>query len=113
MARYDLQEARKYISRALRRLNKVRNLNITLLNLEYTELFSWDFIKASLYDKTLNYKFDSLLNEIIFTRDGIMSNLDKAAGISEKELDDDTKAIIRIAYTIWRDWRRLDNDDMK
>lgn len=38
MARYDLQEARKYISRALRRLNKARNLNIALLNLEYTEL---------------------------------------------------------------------------
>ena len=109
MARYDLQDARKYISKAIIRLNKVRNLNITLLNLEYTELFSWDFIKASLYDKTLNYKFDSLLNEIIFTRDGIMSNLDKAAGISEKELDDDTKAIIRIAYTIWRDWKETRN----
>ena len=109
MARYDLQDARKYVSRALRRLNKVRNLNITLLNLEYTELFSWDFIKASLYDKTLNYRFDSLLNEIIFTRDGIMSNLDKAAGIYEKELDDYAKAIIRIAYTIWRDWKETRN----
>ena len=109
MARYDLQEARKYISRALRRLNKVRNLNITLLNLEYTELIGWDFIKASLYDKTLNYKFDSMLNEIIFTRDGIMSNLDKAAGIYGKELDDYDKAIIRIAYTIWRDWKETRN----
>ena len=109
MARYDLQEARKYISRALRRLNKVRNLNITLLNLEYTELMGWDFIKASLYDKTLNYKFDSTLNEIIFTRDGIMSNLDKAAGIYEKELGDYAKAIIRIAYTIWRDWKETRN----
>lgn len=29
-----------------------------------------------------------------------MSNLDKAAGIYEKELDDNTKTIIRIAYTI-------------
>ena len=112
MARYDLQEARKYISRALRRLNKVRNLNITLLNLEYTELFSWDFIKASLYDKTLNYKFDSLLNEIIFTGKDTMSNLDKEAGISEKELDVDTKAIIRIAYTIWRDWKETRNDNV-
>ena len=109
MARYDLQEARKYISRALRRLNKARNLNITLLNLEYTELIGWDFIKASLYDKTLNYKFDSTLNEIIFTRDGTMSNLDKAAGIYEKELNDYDKAIIRIAYTIWRDWKETRN----
>ena len=109
MARYDLQEARKYISRALRRLNKVRNLNITLLNLEYTELIGWDFIKASLYDKTLNYKFVSVLNEIIFNRKDTMSSLDNLAGISEKELDDDTKAIIRIAYTIWRDWKETRN----
>ena len=109
MARYDLQEARKYISRALRRLNKARGLNIALLDLEYTDLIGHAFIKAHLYDKNLNYKFDSMLNEIIFTRDGIMSNLDKAAGISEKELDDDTKAIIRIAYTIWRDWKETRN----
>ena len=109
MARYDLQEARKYISRALRRLNKARNLNIALLDLEYTELMGWDFIKVHLYDKTLNYKFDSVLNEIIFTRDGNMSNLDKAAGIYEKELDDYDKAIIRIAYTIWRDWKETRN----
>ena len=112
MARYDLQDARKYISKAIIKLNKARNLNIALLNLEYTELIGWDFIKASLYDKTLNYKFDSMLNEIIFTRDGIMSNLDKAAGISEKELDDDTKAIIRIAYTIWRDWKETRNGNV-
>ena len=112
MARYDLQDARKYISRALRRLNKVRNLNITLLNLEYTELIGWDFIKASLYDKTLNYKFDSMLNEIIFTEEDTMSSLDSLAGISEKELDDDTKTIIRIAYTIWRDWKETRNDNV-
>ena len=109
MARYDLQEARKYISRALRRLNKARNLNIALLDLEHSDLMGWDFIKAHLYDKTLNYKFDSMLNEIIFTRDGIMSNLDKAAGIYEKELNDYDKAIIRIAYTIWRDWKETRN----
>ena len=109
MARYDLQDARKYVSRALRRLNKARNLNIALLDLEYTEFMGWDFIRVHLYDKTLNYKFDSMLNEIIFTRDGIMSNLDKAAGIYEKELDDYAKAIIRIAYTIWRDWKETRN----
>ena len=109
MARYDLQEARKYISRALRRLNKARNLNIALLDLEHSDLMGWDFIKAHLYDKTLKYKFDSMLNEIIFTRDGIMSNLDKAAGIYEKELNDYDKAIIRIAYTIWRDWKETRN----
>lgn len=112
MARYDLQDARKYISKAIIRLNKARNLNITLLNLEYTELFSWDFIKASLYDKTLNYKFDSMLNEIIFTGKDTMSNLDKSAGINDKELDVDNKAIIRIAYTIWRDWKETRNDNV-
>ena len=113
MARYDLQEARKYISRALRRLNKARNLNIALLNLEYTELIGWDFIKASLYDKTLNYKFDSMLNEIIFTKKDTMSGLDKDAGISDKDLDADAKAIIRIAYIIWEDWKETRNDTME
>lgn len=100
MARYDLQDARKYISKAIIRLNKARNLNIVLLDLEYTDLMGYNFIKVHLYDKTLNYKFDSMLNEIIFTGKDTMSNLDKSAGISEKELDVDTKAIIRIAYTI-------------
>ena len=112
MARYDLQDARKYISRALRRLNKARDLNIALLDLEHIDLMGHDFIRAHLYDKTLNYKFVSMLNEIIFTRDGIMSNLDKAAGIYEKELDDYAKAIIRIAYTIWRDWKETRNDNV-
>ena len=112
MARYDLQDARKYISKAIIKLNKARNLNIALLNLEYTELIGWDFIKASLYDKTLNYKFVSVLNEIIFNRKDTMSSLDNLAGISEKELDDDTKTIIRIAYTIWRDWKETRNGNV-
>ena len=100
MARYDLQDARKYISKAIIRLNKARGLNIALLDLEYTDLIGNDFIKAHLYDKTLKYKFDSMLNEIIFTGKDTMSNLDKSAGISDKDLDVDTKTIIRIAYTI-------------
>lgn len=112
MARYDLQDARKYISKAIIRLNKARGLNIALLDLEYTDLIGHDFIKVHLYDKNLNHKFVSVLNEIIFNRKDTMSSLDNLAGISKKELDDDTKAIIRIAYTIWRDWRRLANDDM-
>ena len=105
MARYDLQDARKYISKAIIRLNKARNLNIALLDLERTDLMDWDFIKVHLYDKTLNYKFYSTLNEIIFNGKDAMSNLDKFAGISDKKLDDDTKTIIRIAYIIWRDWK--------
>ena len=109
MARYDLQDARKYISKAIIRLNKVRGLNIALLDLEHADLMGWDFIKVHLYDKTLNYKFDSMLNEIIFTRKDTMSNLDNVAGINDKELDVDTKAIIRIAYTIWRDWKETRN----
>ena len=112
MAKYDLQDARKYISKAVIRLNKARGLNIALLDLEHADLMGWNFIKAHLYDKTLKYKFDSMLNEIIFTRDGIMSNLDKAAGIYEKELDDNTKTIIRIAYTIWRDWKETEDGNM-
>ena len=112
MAKYNLQDARKYISKAIIRLNKARNLNIALLDLEYTDLMGWDFIKVHLYDKTLNYKFDSMLNEIIFTGKDTMSNLDKSAGINDKELDVDTKAIIRIAYTIWRDWKETRNDNV-
>ena len=109
MARYNLQDARKYISKAIIRLNKARGLNIALLDLEYTDLIGHDFIKAHLYDKNLNYKFVSVLNEILFNRKDTMSSLDNLAGISEKELDDDTKAIIRIAYTIWRDWKETRN----
>ena len=112
MARYDLQDARKYISKAIIRLNKARNLNIALLDLENAKLMGYNFIKVHLYDKTLKYKFDSMLNEIIFTGKDTMSNLDKEAGISEKELDVDTKAIIRIAYTIWRDWKETRNDSV-
>lgn len=110
MARYNLQDARKYISKAIIRLNKARNLNIALLDLESADLMGWDFIKVHLYDKTLNYKFDSMLNEIIFTRKDTMSGLDKDAGISDKDLDADAKAIIRIAYIIWEDWKETRND---
>ena len=111
MTRCDLQDARKYISKAIIRLNKARGLNIALLDLERTYLMGWNFIKARLYDKTLKHKFDSMLNEIIFTRKDTMSGLDKEAGISDKELDDDTKAIIRIAYIIWGDWKETRNDN--
>ena len=113
MARYDLQDARKYISKAVIRLNKARSLNIALLDLEHADLMGWNFIKAHLYDKTLKYKFDSMLNEIIFTRKDTMSGLDKEAGISDKDLDADTKAVIRIAYIIWRDWKETRNDNRK
>ena len=105
MARHKLQDMIKYISEAITRLNKARGLNIVLLNLESTVLMGYCFINVHLYDKTLNYKFDSMLNEIIFTEEDTMSSLDKEAGINDKDLDANTKAIIRIAYTIWRDWK--------
>ena len=38
MARQDLQDARKYISKAVIRLNKARGLNIALLDLEHADL---------------------------------------------------------------------------
>ena len=110
MARYDLQDARKYISKAIIRLNKARGLNIALLDLENAKLMGYDFIKVYLYDKTLQYKFDSMLNEIIFTEKDTMSSLDNEAGISDKKLDADTKAIIRIAYIIWEDCKETRND---
>lgn len=117
MQRYSLQEARKYISRALTRLNRARGLNIVLFDLEHTDLMGWNFIKAHLYDKTLNYKFDAMLNEFIFTREDAMTVLamtvlDTQANIKNKNLDDETKTIIRIAYTIWRDWKETRNADV-
>ncbi len=109
MTRYNLQDARKYISKALIRLNRARSLNISLLDLEYADLMGWDFIKAHLYDKTLNYNFDSMLNEFIFTREDTMTNLDIQAGIKDKNLDDEAKTIVRIAYIIWREWKETRN----
>ena len=53
-----------------------------------------------------------MLNEIIFTRNDAMSGLDKEAGISDKNLDADTKAIVRIAYIIWEDWKGIRNDNV-
>ena len=53
-----------------------------------------------------------MLNEIIFTRKDTMSGLDKEARISDKNLDADTKAVIRIAYIIWEDWKGIRNDNM-
>ena len=38
MAKYDLQDARNYISKAVIRLNKARGLNIALLDLEHADL---------------------------------------------------------------------------
>ena len=112
MARYNSQDVIKYISKAIARLNKARGLNIVLLNLESTVLIGYNFINAHLYDKTLQHKFGSMLNKIIFTEEDTMSNLDKEAGISDKELDDDTKTIIRIAYIIWEDWKETRNDNV-
>ena len=105
MTRYDLQDARKYISKAIIRLNKARGLNIALLDIEHDNLIGYHFIKVHLYDKTLNYKFDCMLTEIIFIEKDDERGIDKEAGISDKKLDADTKTIIRIAYLIWRDWK--------
>ena len=80
MQRYSLQEARRYISKALIKLKKVLGLNLALLNLEYTDLMGWDFIKAHMYDKTTKTKFDSMFNEFMFfTRDDCMQRLDAEA----------------------------------
>jgi hypothetical protein len=38
MARYSLQDARRYIVQAFMRLNKARGLNLALLDLEYADL---------------------------------------------------------------------------
>lgn len=109
MARYSLQDARRYIVQAFMRLNKARGLNLVLLNLEYADLMGWDFIKAHMYDKTMKTKFDSMLNEFIFTREDTMTNLDTQAKILGKNLTERERIILRVAYTIWRDWKETRN----
>ena len=112
MSRYPLSDARKYVVQAFIRLNKVRGLDLALLNIEYTDLMGWDFIKAHMWDKTLQYQFDVMLNEFIFTREDAMTNLDTAAKILGKSLPENEKIILRVAYTIWRDWKTSRNDDV-
>lgn len=109
MARYSLQDARRYIVQAFMRLNKARGLNLVLLDLEYADLMGWDFIKAHMYDKTMKTKFDSMLNEFIFTREDTMTNLDTQAKILGKNLTERERIILRVAYTIWRDWKETRN----
>ncbi len=112
MARYSLQDARRYIVQAFMRLNKARGLNLALLDLEYADLMGWDFIKAHMYDKTTQTKFDSMLNEFIFTREDTMTNLDTQAKILGKNLNERERIILRVAYTIWRDWKETRNVDV-
>ena len=104
MARYPLQDARRYIVQAFMRLNKVHNLQLALLDLEYADLMGWDFIKAKMWDKKYKQKFDVMLNEFIFTREDTMTNLDTQAKIIGKNLTEREKIILRVAYTIWKDW---------
>ena len=107
--RYPISEARRYIVQAFMRLNKARNLDLALLDLQYTDLLGWDFIKAYMWDKTLKYKFEVMLNEFIFTREDAMTNLDTQAGILGKNLTEREKIILRVAYTIWKDWKETRN----
>jgi hypothetical protein len=53
-----------------------------------------------MYDKTTHTKFDSMLNEFIFTREDTMTNLDTQAKILGKNLNEREKIILRVAYTI-------------
>ena len=72
----------------------------------------WDFIKAHLYDQTMKTKFDVMLNEFIFNHEAAMSVLDTQAGIKNKNLSEREKIILRIAYTVWRDWKATRNVDV-
>ena len=113
--RYPMSDARRYIVQAFMRLNKARGLNLALLDLEYTDLMGWDFIKAHMYDKTLHTKFDVMLNEFIFKgHDGAMTNLDTNAGILDKldKLSERDLIIIRCAYMIWRDYSTQKNEEV-
>ena len=53
-----------------------------------------------MYDKTTNPKFDSMLNEFIFTHKKAMTVLDTEAKIIGKNLNEREKIILRVAYTI-------------
>lgn len=111
MERYPLQDARRYIMQAFMRLNKARGLHLALLDLEYADLMGWDFIRAHMWDKTLNTKFDVMLNEFIFKgHEKAMTVLDTKAGILGKDLKERDLIILRIAWTILRDYTTAKNE---
>ena len=103
MARYPIAEARRHVIQAIRKLNSKRGLELGLISLEYTDLLGWNFIKVHLYEGNTNEKFDSMLNEFIFTRDDAMTKLDTAAGILGKNLTEEQIILLRVAYIILRD----------
>jgi hypothetical protein len=98
--RYSLQKAKEYILKALIKLNKVHGLNITLLDLDYVDyseyLFAWP------YDQNVKYKFIGALAESLFTATGNaqLADIDAPAKIESKNLDDESKTILRVAYVI-------------
>ena len=103
--RFPLDEARRYIMQAFMKVNKYRKANLALLDLEYTDLMGFDFIKAQMYDKDSKLKFSVMLNEFIFKgHEYAMTKLDTEAKIIGKNLSDRDIIILRCAYTICKDW---------
>ena len=111
--RYSLQKAREYVLKALTKLNKARDLNITLLDLDYTNVMDYyEYISALLYDKNSRHKFIGVLAEQLFTTtwSAQLAVIDIAAKIEGKNLDDESKTILRVAYVIWNAWKEKIRD---
>ena len=115
--RYSLQKAREYILKALMKLNKVHNLNITILELSHMSYYK--YIYTLLQDRNSKHKFICPLAESLFTATGntqlvdIVVDIDAAAKIEGKNLDNETKTILRVAYVIWNVWKeKIRNADM-
>ena len=110
--RYSLQKAREYILKALTKLNKVYNLNIILLDLQYMSVMDYEYISALLDDKNSKRKFIDVLAEQLFTTTGStqLAVIDAAAKIEGKNLDDETKITLRVAYAIWDAWKEKIRD---
>ena len=111
--RYSLQKAREYILKALMKLNKARNLNITILELSHMSYYK--YIYTLLQDKNSKRKFICTLAESLFTATGNtpLVDIDATAKIEGKNLDNETKTILRVAYVIWNAWKeKIRNADM-
>ena len=104
--RYSLQKAREYILKALMKLNKARNLNIAILELSH--MSHYEYIFALLQDRNSKHKFICTLAESLFTATGNtqLVDIDAAAKIEGKNLDNETKTILRVAYVIWNAWKK-------
>lgn len=103
--RYPISTARRYIILAYMHLNKVRGTHFALLELGPIVYQGMNFIQATMYDKDRHEKFTALINEKIFEGHGYAFTVLDTKAKAGPNLNDRDLILLRIAYTIWRDWK--------